>query len=181
MKQKTIFNGYVIREDGRVYNRHGRPISMQVSKNGYIRVELWDKGRGKKHLLHRLLAQAFIQNPENKPQVNHIDGDKANNSLSNLEWSTQSENQLHAYSIGLQKGYRKPGYKLSPEHKKALCGSRWEKERHHYSLEGKTFNNLWDAADYFGVSRQTILNRCKSKNFPQWTKSIERRAKCQRS
>ena len=153
---------------------------MQVSNAGYIRVELWRNGRGRKFSLHRLLAQAFVENLENKPQINHIDGNKLNNSIKNLEWCTQSENQKHAYKIGLQKGYRK-SVPLSKIHKKALCGSRWKSETHYYYLEGQTFNNLWDAAEKFGVSRQTILNRCKSDNFPQWTKSIEREGKCQKS
>ena len=161
-------------------NKHGKPIAMQVSNVGYIRVELWCAGRGKKYQLHRLLAEAFIPNPENKPQVNHIDGDKRNNNLSNLEWCTQYENQIHAYKIGLQRGHKKPT-PLSAQHKKALCGSRWKKETHYYHLEGKTFTNLWDASEFFGISRQTVLNRCKSGNFPQWTKSIERGEKCQRS
>lgn len=95
----------------------------------------------------------------------------------NLEWVTQSENQIHAYRTGLQRGYKKSG-PISECHKRALCGSRWKNETHIYKLEGLQFSNLWAASAHFKVSRQTILNRCKSGNWPQWTKSIEREGEC---
>lgn len=169
-----LFSGYTLREDGVVTSRFGRVVKPEVTRNGYVRVELSQNGRGRKYLLHRLLAKAFIANPGNRPHVNHIDGNKANNALSNLEWTTQSENQKHAYRLGLQRGYKKPT-PLSEAHKAALCGSRWRYETHVYDLGGVTFTNLWDASEHFGVSRQTVLNRCKSERWPSWSKSTERR------
>ncbi len=164
-----LFSGYTIREDGQVVGPRGRPIKPQFSNVGYLRVEL----AGRKYSIHRLLAEAFIPNPEGKSQVNHINGDKADNRLENLEWVTQSENMLHAYKAGLQVGYRK-SVPLTEAHKRALCGSRWNYERHVYALDGKTFDNLWDASEHFGVSRQTVLNRCKSPSWPTWSKQVER-------
>ena len=162
-----LFSGDTIREDGEVRSRFGRVVKQQMGGVGYFRVELWRDGVGKKYLVHRLLAAAFIPNPENKPQVNHIDGVKANNALSNLEWVTQSENQLHAYRAGLQRGYRKSA-PLSDAHKKALCGSRWAGEARCYVAGGIEFPTPEAAAAHHGVNRQTVYNRVASARFPDW-------------
>lgn len=72
-------------------------------------VELWKDNKRKRVFIHRLVAEAFIPNPEGKPQVNHIDGDPSNNNVENLEWVTNSENVKHAYDNGLIKsGNEKP-------------------------------------------------------------------------
>jgi hypothetical protein len=70
-------------------------------KSGYVSVQIGHFAKGKKKVeyLHRLVAKYFIPNPENKPCVNHIDGNKKNNKASNLEWATYSENHRHAYSV----------------------------------------------------------------------------------
>ncbi len=65
------------------------------SKTGYVTVVLSDNGSKYSRLVHRLVAEAFIENPENKPEVNHIDENKENNNLSNLEWNTHKENSNH--------------------------------------------------------------------------------------
>lgn len=172
-----LFSGYTIREDGEIRSRFGRVIKHQVSANGYVRVELWENGRGKKHLVHRLLAKAFIPNPEAKPQVNHIDGDTQNNALENLEWVTQSENQKHAYRTGLQKGFHVSGRPLSADHKAALCGSRWRGESRIYHACGEQFDKPEQAARRFGVSRQTVYNRAQSPRFPDWWIEVRREEK----
>ncbi len=71
------------------------------TKNGYVYVQLWNNSSYKNIRLHKLVAQAFIPNPENKPQINHIDGNKQNNRIDNLEWCTCKENINHAWAIGL--------------------------------------------------------------------------------
>ena len=71
--------------------------NYKVNENGYIRIYIYNKT----YALHRLIAAAFIKNPDNKEQVNHIDGVKLNNSVENLEWVTNTENQIHKFKTGL--------------------------------------------------------------------------------
>ena len=78
-------------------------LKNMVYGNGYYYVCLSKNGKVKKYKVNRLVAQAFIPNPDNKPFTNHIDGDKLNNNVDNLEWCTQSENMKHASMIGLRK------------------------------------------------------------------------------
>lgn len=72
-------------------------------KKGYLVFDFRRRG-GKCVHVHRLVAEAFIPNPENKPQVNHINGNKSDNRAENLEWVTNGENQIHAYKNGFKKG-----------------------------------------------------------------------------
>lgn len=78
-----------------------RILKQGTSHKGYPIAYLSKNAKSKTVRIHRLVAKAFIPNPDNKPQINHIDGDKTNNNVSNLEWVTNSENQLHAYEMGL--------------------------------------------------------------------------------
>ena len=111
MKWKRIDDRYSVSDCGDVRNDEtgyilkGRPVNGR-----YLYVVLHGKGVA----IHKLVAGAFIPNPENKEQVNHIDGNKKNNRVENLEWCTRSENTIHAYKIGLCKrkfGKSNPKYK----------------------------------------------------------------------
>jgi len=82
-------------------HRRKRKLKSYPNENGYLKVNLYDfSGHCKKKYVHRLVAEAFLSNPENKPNVNHIDCDVKNNSIENLEWCTQSENIRHAVKLG---------------------------------------------------------------------------------
>lgn len=72
-------------------------------KNGYVYVQLWNNSKYKNIRLHKLVAETFIPNPNNLPQINHKDGNKENNRIDNLEWCTASYNILHSYKIGLRR------------------------------------------------------------------------------
>ncbi len=89
------------RFDGVNY-RKGQPIKPTLKHNGYLQVGLRKHNKRKYILVHRLVAIHFIDNPKNKKQVNHIDCNKKNNKVNNLEWVTSRENQLHAKENGLR-------------------------------------------------------------------------------
>lgn len=81
-----------------------RILKMSKTTTGYWKVELSKKGvKRKSFKVHRLVGAAFIKNTENKPNINHIDGNPLNNKVENLEWCTQSENMYHAYQINAMK------------------------------------------------------------------------------
>lgn len=94
-----------VRRDG-ITSRKKELIKKQCKTRGHLVTRLWRNGTSKCLYVHRLMAKAFIPNPENKPHINHKDGNKNNNSLSNLEWCTPSENNQHAIDNGLR-GYNK--------------------------------------------------------------------------
>lgn len=89
------YERYEVSTWGRVFdNRHKTFLNPEVHGKGYLRVDLYDDENNRKHKkVHRLVAHAFIPNPDSKPQVNHIDGNKRNNSVTNLEWVTDEENK----------------------------------------------------------------------------------------
>ena len=104
MKDVCNYEGlYKIDENGNVFSvRNNKFLNTTVFPNGYEYVHLCN-GKAKTKLLrvHRLVAEAFLNNENNFPQVNHIDGDKSNNTIWNLEWVTDLQNKKHAWENGL--------------------------------------------------------------------------------
>lgn len=124
---------YEISNLGRVRSledNHGKPIKrikkQSLTQTGYYEVQLSIKDENHHRKVHRLLALAFIPNPDCKPHINHIDGNKLNNSLDNLEWCTQQENIQHAYDTG-----------LNPTNAESLKGNKW-------GITSKYHNVSWD-------------------------------------
>lgn len=96
MKDIDVLSRYKVDIYGNVYGRDGI-MSTSIDKYGYERCLMYyDDGKRRNTLVHRLVAKNFIPNPDNKPQVNHIDGNKLNNCVSNLEWVDNFENAQHA-------------------------------------------------------------------------------------
>jgi hypothetical protein len=114
LQDGVLPEGFVVIKDSPIHavNQSGvvirirtrRPVRPSFNKKGYLQVCLQNK---KSRTIHRIVAMAFVDNPNNKPQVNHIDGNKQNNHASNLEWVTNEENQSHAIKMGLWDGISK--------------------------------------------------------------------------
>jgi len=94
---------YSITPNGAVWDsRNKRQAGVQITYKGYLKAALWKNGKRNWRFVHRLVALTFISNPENKPQVNHKDGNKLNNHISNLEWCTNQENSQHVVDNGFR-------------------------------------------------------------------------------
>jgi hypothetical protein len=95
-------NRIVVSTDKGNYLRKGKILIKTIDHFGYERVGFTLNSKTVAKKVHRLVAEAFIDNPYNNPHINHIDGNKSNNHCSNLEWCTSSENAIHAFKIGLR-------------------------------------------------------------------------------
>jgi hypothetical protein len=149
---------YSVSSDGEIKNnltqKKMRPHYAGRARE-YQTVYLRNENGPKRFYVHRLVAQAFVENPGCKEQVNHIDGDKSNNVASNLEWATQSENQLHRFHVlgkGMPPGYMKKLQDVAKKYTsiKVRCVET-----------GEVFQSQSDAAKSLGLHICTI-NACVS-------------------
>ena len=138
---------YVVSNAGDVRTADGRVILGTDNEKGYVRVTLTKNGVRNTFKVSRLVALAFLANPDNKPEVNHKSGVKANNSSDNLEWATHAENIQHAYDMGLKharSNENHPMCKLSNEQVQYI--------REHCALGA----SRREMQELFGVSKRQI-------------------------
>ena len=124
-------------------------LKTNKNKKGYLYVVLSKNGKSKIVRIHRLVAQTFIPNLQNKPQVNHIDGIKSNNVVSNLEWCTNSENQKHAFKLGLQNNHG---------NNNPRCVKINQYDLHHNFI--KQWDSIFDIVNELHIDRCCIWRCC---------------------
>lgn len=117
-------------------------------RNGYLTINLSNKGR-KNLRIHRIVAKAFLPNPNNKPYINHIDGNKKNNNITNLEWCTQKENVDHAIKV------------LGVDHKKGIEKTHEKSKKKVIRSDGKIYSCIQEAKQEFPNAH--IVEVCQGK------------------
>lgn len=132
---------------------------LSNSKDGYLKIRLVGKGKDITTRVHRLVATAFIPNLNNKDTVNHIDGNKHNNAVSNLEWATRTEQLKHAYRLGLKKSNTGEYNTQSKLTKKQV-----EEIKKTYKKGSRNFSST-KLAKLYNVSHKTILNIVNNKTY----------------
>ena len=169
-------NEYQINQFGEIRTLKDSPklkkydvLKPQISKrNGYVYQMLYKNGKEKLLRVHRLVAMAFLPNPNNLPQVNHKDGNKQNNSVDNLEWCEQSDNMKHAYKNGLQTP--------SENQRKAIINTNKLKQKKVCQIKDgeviNTFSGISEASRQTKISISCISRCCnlkrKSTNGYEW-------------
>ena len=152
------FENYLVSTLGNVKTVNGKPKKIVYDNKGYGRVELWKNNKGRKFRVHRLVAEAFIPNPLGKEQVNHIDGNKKNNCVSNLEWVTPKENIRHAIENNLS----------SIKYGSKNLSSKLKEEDVKYIRENAGINkSVRELSEIYKVSTTTIYNII---NYKKWLK-----------
>lgn len=111
------YENYIALSDGQIFSiRSNKMLKQTETKDGYLKVSLFKNGKGCTKKTHSFIAKTLIPNPDNKPQINHKNGDKQDNRIENLEWVTQQENMDHAVATGLVSSEKaKAGYQVKLE------------------------------------------------------------------
>lgn len=160
------YPNYEIEPDGRVFSKYSnRYLKPSLCNNGYYTVELFNDKKSKRKTVHRLVAEAYIPNPDNLPQVNHKDENKLNNDVSNLEWCTSEYNMTYGTFIERRVKhtdytkpiYREIAYKNSMSRRKPVA--RYTKE----GIYIDSFESAAEAQRNLGFASRHITEVCEGK------------------
>lgn len=161
MKKVPDFEFYYATKDGLIYGTLNKPMKFETYK-GYYRIGMRKYGKQKHYSVHRIIAQTFIPNPDNKPIVNHINGIKTDNRVENLEWVTASENQLHAYKTGLNDNVRKINRELA----KTRTGAKsWSSKKVIDTFTGKIYDSVALASIPCGIHKSYLSQMLRGDAF----------------
>jgi hypothetical protein len=161
-KNITGFENYSISNFGNVANvKTGRILKPGLDNHGYLKVDLYIKRKGHTKKIHRLIAEAFIPNPNNKPCVDHIDNNILNNNINNLRWATYSENCMNA-SLSKANKFGVKGVFYFGKTNKYVAQIKHNNKHHHLGL----FDSLEEAKE----ARQKKANEL----FGQFTNKCEK-------
>lgn len=142
--------------NNKIKKTRSKILKLTESKNGRIYVMLYKDGKRKNKTVHRLVASAFIKNPFNYAEINHIDGNPKNNNVSNLEWCDRNYNQKHAYTNGLSYMSRK-----NKEMSKAVIRS-----------DGKIYESIRACARDLGVTQASVKSALTGRNHMKTVKGF---------
>lgn len=154
---RDYVGGYFVSNLGRIRSNSSRARVLKAAiSSGYLVLTLYNNGAGKQLKVHRIVAENFIPNPDNKPCVNHIDGNKLNNHAANLEWVTYSENTIHAIDNDLLK------LRGENNHKSKFSNADVAQIRKYYNERRPTFKEL---GEMLGVRKSTAHKIIKLKSY----------------
>ena len=160
METRKIDEAYSVTDDGRVWsNKTDKWLKPATTSSGYKSVRLHNKTES----LHRIVASVFCGNPESKPCVNHIDGNKANNCASNLEWCSYSENHKHAFDTGIR---------IASDKQRVVASEQGIKNRRFTYADAEQMRKMYsdgltqtDIAATYGTTAATVSNIVLNKTY----------------
>lgn len=154
MKAIKQYPNYFVTEEGLVFSsKTNKFLKFSYDQQGYQRVGLYvGNYKSKTIKVHRIVAETFIENTENKKDVNHIDGNKSNNNIHNLEWCTRSENIKHAFANGLKTITQKQIDGVKSRFSKRVLDTK----------TGIIYNSLKEASVDLGINYHTLKNNFRN-------------------
>lgn len=167
------FPNYKVSNSGRILNiKRNRILNLSPNNHGYIQVFLYKNGKGYAKSVHRLVATEFIENIDNKPEIDHINTIKTDNRVENLRWVTRKENQNNHYTLEKMKNAVKPVVSEETRKKQKL---NWLKRKDLKDIyekiskkvicldTGEIFSSASECARKFGVNHSCICGVCRGK------------------